>query len=85
MNSPQWYRDEAFRQSVIRKALLLGFSCEEYNVAPYHEDDRRVEHHTYYRFPFEGAYRVGYASIYSAAFDFLRLCKLEHLAGDYRG
>ena len=34
IHGPQWDRDEEFRQSVIRKALLLGFEGLGRTVAP---------------------------------------------------
>jgi hypothetical protein len=82
-NSPQWHRDEEYRQSVIRKALLLGFSCEEYRGA--HKGDGSLLHPKW-SFNFEGARHEGYASCYSAAFDYLRLLKIPpEVIGDYRG
>jgi hypothetical protein len=78
VHGPRWDRDEAYRQSVIRKALLLGFSAEDYSDPDYLQSK-------WWSFIFEGHRRTGYASLYSAAYDFLRLNHLEYLAGDYRG
>ncbi len=82
MNEPsihgsQWAREEEYRQSVIRKALLLGFSAEEYSEANHLRP--------FWRFTFEGKQRQQYASLYSAAFDYLRLLGQWELAGRYSG
>lgn len=80
-HGPQWDRDEEYRQSVIRKALLLGFSCRERPLFT-HEGRKPGS----IEFDFEGTVRVGYASIYSAAYEFLRLSKIPlSVIGDYRG
>lgn len=74
---PQWRRDEEFRQSVIRKALLLGFECEELPSG---------DVYPWYQFTWEGYSRGRYRSKYSAADDYLRLMKIPHeVIGDYRG
>ncbi len=82
IHGPQWDRDEAYRQSVIRKALLLGFSAEEYEERLMVFGGDTI---TRWRFTHEGKRREHYASCYSAAWEYLRLLKCEHLAGDYRG
>lgn len=74
IHGPQWDRDEEYRQSVIRKALLLGFECHDTGVA-----------HRRFWFTLNDLHYSGYASQYSAAYEFLRLQGLSHLAGDYRG
>ncbi len=92
IHGPQWDRDEEFRQSVIRKAMLLGFECEEHPVSarPYQHNTTRIGQADIvtewrWRFTLESETYTGYASIYSAAYEFLRLQGLSHLAGDYRG
>lgn len=80
-HGPQWDRDEEFRQSVIRKALLLGFSCcsDQIGTSPAHTG-------TWYHFYLEGRPYYGYMSIYSAAYDYLRLMQVPlKVIGDYRG
>lgn len=77
IHGPQWDRDEEYRQSVIRKAMLLGFECRQVGSFP-GEMPR-------YEFEMKGQVFHHYASIYSAAYEFLRLQGLSHLAGDYRG
>ena len=93
-NSPQWYRDEEYRQSVIRKALLLGFSAMEHPaylvslqsgshtvITGAHRNDK-----TWWSFHFEGTERTGYKTLYSAAHDYLRVLKVPpEVIGDYRG
>jgi hypothetical protein len=69
-------QDEEFRQSVIRKALLLGFCAGEWDEACNNR----------WAFMFEGKLRTGYCSCYSAAYDYLRLLKIPHeVIGDFRG
>jgi hypothetical protein len=89
IHGPQWDRDEEYRQSVIRKALLLGFECEEYMV-PYvsnrHVNPVEFGEKPMYRFKHGDLTRGSYGSIYSAAFDYLRLVGLPlEVIGAYRG
>lgn len=64
-----WERGEEYRQSVIRKAVLLGFQAYEYNT----------HGATLWAFMHEGKERNHYGTIYGAAYDFLRLNNLTHL------
>lgn len=80
-NSPQWHRDEEYRQSVIRKALLLGFECQH---RPRYTHNGREEGS--YEFVLNGETYRSYGSIYSAAYEYLRLLKVpQEVIGDYRG
>lgn len=80
-----WRRDEEYRQSVIRKALLMGFSCEEYEVGRMSSLGAGPTYKRW-RFMFDSSQRDGYNSLYSAAFDYLRLLKVPlEVIGDYRG
>jgi hypothetical protein len=72
----QWYRDEEYRQSVIRKALLLGFSAVE---------NKGLFANTMWSFTLQGKIYGYYTSCYSAAYGYLRLIEQEHLAGEYKG
>jgi hypothetical protein len=83
-HGPQWDRDEAFRNSVIRKAVMLGFEARyaERRIFTHSENTDTIK---LWEFDFDGKTRSGYHSLYSAAFDFMRLNNLEYLAGDYRG
>jgi hypothetical protein len=89
IHGPQWDRDEEYRQSVIRKALLLGFECEKYMVSyivDRHKNPIEFGESPMYRFTYEDSVRNSYGSIYSAAFDYLRLVGLPlEVIGDYRG
>ncbi len=77
IHGPQWDRDEEFRQSVIRKALLLGFEAHQIGPSPGKLPK--------YQFTLYGNTYGHYASMYSAAYEFMRLKGLSHLAGKYHG
>lgn len=77
---------------MIRKALLLGFEAEEYEHI--HQPlanpiDTAIMEPVYkleWRFCYDGIWRDGYATLYSAAFDYCRLCGLpDNVIGDFRG
>jgi hypothetical protein len=83
VHGAQWDRDEEYRQSVIRKALLLGFECEEYELVAISIGEYKASG---WRFMFDGIMRTNYPSCYSAAFDYLRLMEVPiEVIGDYRG
>jgi len=78
--------EDEFRQSVIRKALLLGFSCEEQPNAAGADMLRRFMFRRFNEEANMTHVHTGYASIYAAAYDYLRLLKIPpEVIGDYRG
>ena len=87
--SRQWQRDEEFRQSVIRKALLLGFACEEDNDLSQHMPAGELCRFSFRHWNEKANMtyvHTGYASIYAAAWDYLRLLKIPpEVIGDFRG
>jgi hypothetical protein len=74
-------RDEEFRQTVIRQAIMLGFEAEEYTVERPHSTVHRIMGGTQARWRFkahDGEFYGAYSSVYSAAFDYLRLLKVPN-------
>lgn len=74
-NSPEWYRDEEFRQRVIRQAILLGFEASE-EFMPSGLSSEKAQF--VWRFNFEGHTRGNYSSLYTAALEYLRLMKVPN-------
>lgn len=76
---------------MIRKALLLGFEAEEYErlvdmLAKPNKAFMEPVYKLEWRFCYDGIWRDGYATLYSAAFDYCRLCGLpDNVIGDFRG
>lgn len=89
MQSPQFLADEEFRQRVVRQALLLGFSAEEYSeeiITNHRTTPVTFASRPRWRFMFEGHMRTQYGSLYAAAFDYCRLMGLPNsIIGEYRG
>ena len=81
--------DREFSERVIRQALLLGFSCEEYSeevIVNRHVSPVQFRSEARYKFMFRDLPRTGYHSQYSAAYDYMRLLEVPHeIIGEYRG
>jgi hypothetical protein len=84
-HGPWWDEEEDFMQAVIRKAVLLGFTAEQYTLSE--ASYVTGEHGTYWRFTHGGRVRSQYSSLYSAAYEFMRLNDYLPLLGEmyYRG
>lgn len=71
---------EEFRERAVRQAIMLGFSAEEYEIVLSADPNYTVKRWKY-ETP-DGNERSGFASVYSAALEFLWLAKYpEHLIG----
>lgn len=81
MHSDWRYREgEEFRERVVRQAIMLGFEAEEYEI-PWQSQPEKKQKRWMFKSPVDGIMR-GYASVYSAALEYLRLAKYpEHLIG----
>lgn len=78
----RWAEEEAFRQGLIRKAMLLGFTATEYKS--YHLQSN--SYRTYWQFTHNGELCTQYGSLYSAAYEFMRLNGYtQFIGGLYRG
>lgn len=71
-------RDEEFRQRVIRQALMLGMQAEEYNTAGTSVPDRTRSQYIRWRFKYKEAWYFAYPSLYSAAFEYLRMLEVPN-------
>lgn len=73
---------EEFRERVVRQAIMLGFEAEEYEVPSVIPVELERAKRWKFDSPVTGGILLGYASVYSAALEFLRLSKFpEHLIG----
>lgn len=70
-------RDEEFRQTVIRQAIMLGMQAEEYEYIDYARGKFVVRKSKRWRFKDDdGEFYGAYISLYSAAFDYLRIIEV---------
>lgn len=69
-------RDEEFRQTVIRQAIMLGLQAEEYNHDMVSGQKLIVTKRWRFKSPTDSEFYGAYSSLYSAAFDYLRLIEV---------
>lgn len=75
-HEPHWTAEEEFKRTVILRAQLLGFTAQEIQLNNLGR--------TAWEFEFKGIRRFQYASLYSAAYDYLRLMRVPwEVVGNY--